>query len=168
MIVREVFHRAREPSRSPDVATSRRGGRGSGCGGDHSNRVTSSCFGVGSTQRTRAAVLRTSRPRPTAISTATSSKSLGSSSRVQDDGKLLLKTRRGKTHVVEPSDPNLRHATLWDRLRYRTRFAELRETAAASTVGNRRFSIIFPFLTQSSSWCGHFACRDSHARNDVG
>jgi hypothetical protein len=46
--------------------------------------------------------------------------------RVQEDGTLLLKTRRGKTHVVEPSDPNLRHATLWDRIRYRKRFAELR------------------------------------------
>jgi hypothetical protein len=45
---------------------------------------------------------------------------------VQADGKLLLKTRRGKTHVVDPSDPNLRHASLWDRLRYRKRFAELR------------------------------------------
>jgi hypothetical protein len=42
------------------------------------------------------------------------------------DGQLLLKTRRGKTHVVDPGDPNLRHANLWDRLRYRLRFAELR------------------------------------------
>jgi len=48
--------------------------------------------------------------------------------RVQADGTLLLRTRRGKTHVVDPSDPNLRHASLWDRLRYRKRFAELRET----------------------------------------
>jgi len=47
---------------------------------------------------------------------------------VQADGKLLLKTRRGKTHVVDPNDPNLRHASLWDRLRYRKRFAELRGT----------------------------------------
>jgi hypothetical protein len=48
--------------------------------------------------------------------------------RVEADGSLLLKTRRGKTHVVEPDDPNLRHATFWDRLRYRKRFAELRTT----------------------------------------
>jgi hypothetical protein len=48
---------------------------------------------------------------------------------VQADGMLLLRTRRGKTHVVEPSDPNLRHASLWDRLRYRKRFAELRSPA---------------------------------------
>ena len=46
--------------------------------------------------------------------------------RVQDDGTLLLKTRRGKTHVVAPDDPDLRHASLWDRFRYRKRFAELR------------------------------------------
>lgn len=45
---------------------------------------------------------------------------------VEADGRLLLKTRRGKTHLVDPNDPNLRHATLWDRLRYRRRFAELR------------------------------------------
>jgi hypothetical protein len=44
---------------------------------------------------------------------------------VQADGRLLLQTRRGKTHVVGPDDPNLRHATLWDRLRYRARFAQL-------------------------------------------
>jgi hypothetical protein len=51
--------------------------------------------------------------------------------RVQDDGKLLLRTRRGKTHVVEPNDPNLRHATLWDRVRYRARFAELKEKSSS-------------------------------------
>ncbi len=51
--------------------------------------------------------------------------------RVQADEKLLLKTRRGKTHVVDPVDANLRHASLWDRLRYRTRFAELRGSAGS-------------------------------------
>jgi hypothetical protein len=45
---------------------------------------------------------------------------------VQEDGTLLLKTRRGKTHIFDPSDLNLRHATIWDRIRYRRRFAELR------------------------------------------
>ena len=50
---------------------------------------------------------------------------------VQDDGKLLVKTRRGKTHLVDPNDPNLRHASLWDRLRYRTRFAELRGSSGS-------------------------------------
>src|SRR5262245_58381073 len=47
---------------------------------------------------------------------------------VQPDGRLLLMTRRGKTHLVDPADPNLRHANLWDWLRYRRRFAELRQS----------------------------------------
>jgi hypothetical protein len=42
------------------------------------------------------------------------------------DGRLRLQTRRGKVHVVSADDPNLRHATLWDRVRYRARFAQLR------------------------------------------
>lgn len=46
--------------------------------------------------------------------------------RIEPDGRLLLRTRRGKTHLVDPADPDLRRATLWDRLRYRRRFAELR------------------------------------------
>jgi hypothetical protein len=41
------------------------------------------------------------------------------------DGSLKLRTRRGKTHVVREDDPNLRRATLWERLRYRARFIEL-------------------------------------------
>lgn len=44
---------------------------------------------------------------------------------VQDDGRLLLKTRRGKTHTVGADDPNLRRANWWDRLRYRARFTQL-------------------------------------------
>jgi hypothetical protein len=47
-------------------------------------------------------------------------------SRVLADGKLELQTRRGKTHVIEGDDPNLRHATLWDRLRHRSHFSQLR------------------------------------------
>ena len=50
---------------------------------------------------------------------------------VQADGTLQLRTRRGKTHVLDPNDPNLRHASLWDRVRYRARFAELREVESA-------------------------------------
>ena len=38
---------------------------------------------------------------------------------------LLLQTRRGKTHVINERDPNLRRATLWDRIRYRERFTQL-------------------------------------------
>lgn len=48
------------------------------------------------------------------------------------DGQLLLKTRRGKTHLIDPNDPNLRHATLLERLRHRMRFSQLVEAEAAS------------------------------------
>jgi hypothetical protein len=44
---------------------------------------------------------------------------------VDADGKLMLQTRRGKTHLVDATDPKLRHASFWDRLRYRARFAQL-------------------------------------------
>jgi hypothetical protein len=43
---------------------------------------------------------------------------------------LLLKTRRGKTHVVAAQDINLRHASLFDCIRYRRRFLELEQAAA--------------------------------------
>ena len=45
--------------------------------------------------------------------------------RVLASGELLVETRRGKTHVIDPSDPNLRHPTLLQRIRYRHRFAQL-------------------------------------------
>jgi hypothetical protein len=41
------------------------------------------------------------------------------------DHKLLLKTRRKKTHIVDDSDLNLRRASMWDRLWYRRRFIDL-------------------------------------------
>ncbi|RMF44774.1 MAG: hypothetical protein D6753_01735 [Planctomycetota bacterium] len=44
---------------------------------------------------------------------------------VNPDGTLLLKTRRGKEHRIPKNDPRLRHATLWERLRYRNRFPSL-------------------------------------------
>lgn len=37
-------------------------------------------------------------------------------------GQLLLQTRRGKQHVVDSTDPNLRPATWLDRLRHPSRF----------------------------------------------
>jgi hypothetical protein len=52
---------------------------------------------------------------------------------VLDGGNLRLRTRRGKTHVVAEQDPNLRHATLWDRIRYRRRFIELQTPNTMST-----------------------------------
>jgi hypothetical protein len=38
------------------------------------------------------------------------------------DGKVVLRTRRGKTHVVNANDPHLRRARWWERLFYRSRF----------------------------------------------
>jgi hypothetical protein len=38
---------------------------------------------------------------------------------------LLLQTRRGKTHRVHAHDPQLRHATWWERVRYGARFPQL-------------------------------------------
>ena len=45
---------------------------------------------------------------------------------VQSSGALVVETRRGKTHVIDSSDPNLQQPTLWQRIRYRSRVAELR------------------------------------------
>ena len=41
---------------------------------------------------------------------------------VLTDGQLLVVTRRGKTHVVNPADPRLRKASFWERMVYRSRF----------------------------------------------
>jgi hypothetical protein len=38
------------------------------------------------------------------------------------EDRVLLETRSGKRHVVESTDPNLRHARWWERLIYRERF----------------------------------------------
>ncbi|MCA9195571.1 MAG: hypothetical protein KDB03_27555 [Planctomycetales bacterium] len=45
--------------------------------------------------------------------------------KVQDDGKLVLKTRRGKLHVIPPTDPQLHLANWWQRWRYASRFREI-------------------------------------------
>lgn len=37
-------------------------------------------------------------------------------------GNLVLVTRRGKTHVVEPNDPRLRRPKFWERWLYSSRF----------------------------------------------
>ena len=43
------------------------------------------------------------------------------------DGKILVRTRRGKVHAVDADDRALRHASLWDRLRYLRRFPRLED-----------------------------------------
>ena len=41
---------------------------------------------------------------------------------VLEDGRIVLRTRRGKEHVVEPGDQNLRHARFWERWLLGARF----------------------------------------------
>jgi hypothetical protein len=41
---------------------------------------------------------------------------------IRNDGMLVLKTRKGKSHVVAPDDTALRRPTLWERWWYRQRF----------------------------------------------
>ena len=48
---------------------------------------------------------------------------------VLTDGKVRLKTRRGKTHTMPASDPRLRSANLWERFLYRQRFEETAQQA---------------------------------------
>ena len=47
------------------------------------------------------------------------------------NGHLMLKTRRGKQHVVAPDDLRLRKANLWERWRYRSRFEEIQRSQLA-------------------------------------
>ena len=49
-----------------------------------------------------------------------------------EDGTLLLKTRGDKTHEISTNDPNLRHASFWERIRYADRFPSLDQREAAS------------------------------------
>lgn len=50
---------------------------------------------------------------------------------VTPEGELVVRTRRGKEHVLSPDDPNLRHALLYERLLKSRRFPrpELNATA---------------------------------------
>ena len=41
-----------------------------------------------------------------------------------ENGRVGLKTRRGKQHTIDSSDPNLRPARWWERLLYRDRFPQ--------------------------------------------
>jgi hypothetical protein len=47
---------------------------------------------------------------------------------VLEDGALRLITRRGKEHIVQPTDPNLHRASWWERLWFRKRFDAIFET----------------------------------------
>ncbi|MBL8818250.1 MAG: hypothetical protein JNL58_19640 [Planctomyces sp.] len=43
---------------------------------------------------------------------------------ITEDGTIVLRTRRGKTHSIRRDDPLLRRANLWERWRHRNRFPE--------------------------------------------
>jgi hypothetical protein len=49
---------------------------------------------------------------------------------LRDDGTMIVRTRRGKAHVVQQDDPNVRHATLAERLIKASRFPSLGEPEA--------------------------------------
>jgi hypothetical protein len=51
-----------------------------------------------------------------------------------DNDMLLLQTRRGKTHRIHAHDPQLRHASWWERVRYSARFPQLNRPAASPTA----------------------------------
>ena len=50
------------------------------------------------------------------------------------DGRLLLRTRRGKTRLMDPDDPDLRPAHWWERLLYRQRFEPVSPAATSSAT----------------------------------
>ena len=53
-------------------------------------------------------------------------------SELLDDGRLRLRTRRGKEHVVRSDDINLRAARWWERFIYRERFQAVQDSLVAS------------------------------------
>jgi len=49
-----------------------------------------------------------------------------------DDDKLLVLTRRGKTHLLARDDPNLRHANFWERWFLSNRFPNREELSSGA------------------------------------
>jgi len=54
--------------------------------------------------------------------------------RTTDDRSVELVTRRGKHHIVDADDPNLRAASWWERLLFRDRFPQAASSLAARTA----------------------------------
>ncbi len=48
---------------------------------------------------------------------------------VLPDGRLQIRTRTGKMHLIDPNDPNIRRARWWQRWHYKGRFEEIEATA---------------------------------------
>lgn len=57
---------------------------------------------------------------------------------IAPDGKLLLRTRTGKSHFVDPNDPMLRRAAWWERSLLRSQMPTLAQAEAAATTRNQR------------------------------
>jgi hypothetical protein len=41
---------------------------------------------------------------------------------MRTDGRVLIGTKRGEANLIDACDLKLRHATLWERIRYRSEF----------------------------------------------
>lgn len=55
---------------------------------------------------------------------------------IRDDGRLILETRRGKRHIIEPDHKNLRHASFFEKWMHGDRFPDPAEhTGTASNTG---------------------------------
>ena len=52
---------------------------------------------------------------------------------VLEDDRLLLRTRRGKEHVIGANDDGLRIARWWERWLYRSRFTAVESSAPAES-----------------------------------
>ena len=50
------------------------------------------------------------------------------------DGRLRVRTRRGKCHLLEGSDPSLRRANFWERWIYRDRFRKVEGNVKLSST----------------------------------
>jgi hypothetical protein len=57
---------------------------------------------------------------------------------VLPDGRLRLGTRRGKSHLIDPSDPNLRRVSWWQRWIYVRRFREVETSTALQPPSGRQ------------------------------
>jgi hypothetical protein len=52
-----------------------------------------------------------------------------------ENGQVVLITRRGKQHTVDPDDPNLRPARWWERFLFRDRFPQFDVASAMRSMG---------------------------------
>lgn len=52
---------------------------------------------------------------------------------VNESGQLVLVTRRGKEHAVDPCDFNLKRPTLWQRWWHRQRYADVRRSLSGAS-----------------------------------